>query len=198
MFIYRKRNALRSGITKIKHFGFKGFLFIALLLAYFALMLFSFRFRFTIFLYDWVPQFTTALSVGALGGLWFAWKALPQLRMQNKPFWDIAQPFFGGMCLFVVPGLLYHEYVVWFFPEKTVSYVTEYDVVFPGPSTGKSSHCEAGLQIKDKTLGRWITLCSSKEALSQQRERGMDGIFVVEQVSHYGIRMIRTQFTWKD
>lgn len=198
MFIYRKRNAVRSIITKIRLLGFAGFTFIALLLAYFALMFFSFRFRFTVFLYDWVPQFTTALTAGAIGGLWCAWKALPQLRMQNKPFWDIAQPFFGGLCLFVVPGLLYHEYVVWFFPEKTVSYVTEYDVVFPGPSTGKSSHCEAGLQVKDKTLGHWITLCSSKEELRQQRERGMDGIFVVEQVSHYGVRLVRTEFTWKN
>ncbi|AHY06496.1 membrane protein [Serratia plymuthica] len=198
MFIYRKRNMWRSIISKIKHLGVKGLFVIALLLAYFVLMLFSFRFRFAVFLYDWVPQWATALGVGTIGGLWCAWKTLPQLRMENKPFWDIVQPFFCGLCFFGIPGLMYHDYMVWFFPKKTVSYVTDYDVTFPGPSRGKHGHCEAGLQIKDKTLGHWITLCSSKEALRQQRKQGMDGIFVVEQVGHYGIRLISTTFTWKD
>ncbi len=198
MFIYRQRSALRSALTKARQIGFKGFLVIALLLAYFALMFFSLRFRFSVFLYDWVPQWTIALSVGAIGGLWCAWKLLPQLRRENKPFWDILKPFFGGLCLFGLPGLMYHEYIVWFFPEKTVRYITDYDVVFPGPSRGKSSRCEAGLQIKDKTLGRWITLCSSKQQLRQQRKQGMDGIYVVERVNRYGIRLISTEFTWKD
>lgn len=197
MFIYRKRSVLRSATSKIKQLGFKGFFVITLVLAYLALMFFSLRFRFSVFLYDWVPQWTTALTAGAIGGLWCAWKMLAQLRMENKPFGDILQPFFGGMCLFGMPGLMYHDYVVWFFPESTVSYVTDYDVIFPGPSRGKSSRCEAGLQIKDKTLGHWITLCSSKEELRQRRQQGMDGIYVVEQVNRYGVRLIDTEFTWK-
>lgn len=118
MFIYRKRNMWRSIISKIKHLGVKGLFVIALLLAYFVLMLFSFRFRFAVFLYDWVPQWATALGVGTIGGLWCAWKTLPQLRMENKPFWDIVQPFFCGLCFFGIPGLMYHDYMVWFFPKK--------------------------------------------------------------------------------
>ncbi|VXC64101.1 conserved membrane hypothetical protein [Enterobacterales bacterium 8AC] len=165
----------------------------ALLLAYLALLLFSMHFRFTVFLYDWVPQFMTALTVGAIGGLWYAWISIPQLRMENKPYGYILQPFYYGVCFFGLLGWMYHDYVAYFFHDKNVSYVTEYKFVFPGPSYGKYSRCDIGLKIKDKTLGQWITICSSSEELNYCRQKGMDKIHVVEQVSRYGVRLNKAE-----
>lgn len=198
MFIYRKPSVLRSIINITKRLGLKEWLAITLFFSYLALMFFSFRFRFSVFLYNWVPQWTTALTVGAIGGLWCTWKSIPRLRIENKPHSDMMEPFLGGMCFFGMLGLMYYDYVVWFFPEKTVSYITDYNITVPGPSRGKSGQCEAGLKIKDQTLGYWITLCSSKKELQQRRKPGMDGIYVVEQINHYGIRLISNEFTNKN
>jgi len=196
MFIYRKRSALR----RLLDIDFGKWLAIApiliTLIIYVAILLFAGRFRFTVFVYKWVPEWTTALTAGAIGGLIIAALMMPQMRRENKPWWEIIKIFGFGVMLIGLPALSYYEYLVWFFPEKTVSYVTEYDVTFPGPSKGKHGHCEAGLLIKDKTLGRWVTLCSSKEYLLKEHKQGMDGIYVVENVSRYGVRLTYTEFTW--
>ncbi|TDS96097.1 hypothetical protein EDF78_103567 [Rahnella sp. BIGb0236] len=196
MFIYRKRSWLRQ----LKEDYFRLFLSVGPILIgfliYIFILIFSSRFRFTVFLFEWVPVLSTALSVAAGCSIVAAVIMFATTRRRRKIFQEIIKPISFFFIFIGLPALTYYDYYVWFLSDNTVRYVTEYDVTFPGPSRGKSGHCEAGLLIKDKTLNRWITLCSSKAQLQKEHKQGMDGIYVVENVSRYGIRLIDTEFTW--
>ncbi|OON38491.1 hypothetical protein BTJ39_18755 [Izhakiella australiensis] len=86
--------------------------------------------------------------------------------------------------------------LVRYLPGERVSYQTEFDYTFPGPSRGKSGRCEMGLKIKDKSLKRWIVVCSSRAWLDAHFQRGMDRINVVEKVNRYGVQLESYQLDW--
>lgn len=54
---------------------------------------------------------------------------------------------------------------VYLFPDEVISYTSDYKIVFPGPSTGKSSRCEAGIWVKDVHTGQFKQLCTNREML---------------------------------
>lgn len=102
----------------------------------------------------------------------------------------------GGFCLGFILSLNCYDVCVYLFPDKVISYESEYDVVFPGPSIGKYGHCEAGLWLKDQNTSRWIQLCTNKEFLRSHHKQGMTGVWVTARVNKIGSYIVKYEFIY--
>ncbi|AWH89694.1 hypothetical protein [Limnobaculum parvum] len=138
------------------------------------------------------PFFTITLIVSAIFGIIFL--LCKQFKRTIKERLVI---FLFGTCISLVVCSNLFDVYVYLFPEKTISYITEYKVSYLGPRRGKFGRCEAGLRIKEQYTGRWIEFCSSKEALKpgEQRKQGMNGVFVVAKVNKLGAYIVQYEFT---
>lgn len=67
--------------------------------------------------------------------------------------------FLGGFVLGFLSIVNIFDVYVYLFPDDVINYTSDYEIVFPGPSKGKSSRCEAGLWIKDVHTGQFKQLC---------------------------------------
>lgn len=150
-------------------------------------------------LFSTIPELTISLLfssiVAVIFTLLYYYKARPDTSVKN---------IFGALfCFFFLPLTLTLNWAssyVYLFPEKTLSYATDYDVTFPGPySSGRSGRCEAGLLIKETYTSRWLNLCSSQKALrlGEHKKQGMDGVFVTVKVNRVGAWISHYEFTWK-
>jgi len=139
-----------------------------------------------------IPELTIYVIVGAVVGMLFAgcvvWK--------GKKYKEVFQALAGGFSIGFVSVLNCFDVYVYLFPQKLLGYESEYEVVFPGPSRGKYSHCEAGLWIKDQPTGRWIQLCTNRDALHSQRKQGMTGVWVTAQVNPLGSYIVQYEFIY--
>lgn len=87
---------------------------------------------------------------------------------------------------------------VYLFPDKTIYYASQYDVLIPGPYRGKY-RCKAGIRLKDIHTSRWVYLCASKEELEigNKRKPGMDAVWVTARVNSVGSYIVNYQFIFK-
>ncbi|SCM51478.1 hypothetical protein [Hafnia alvei] len=110
----------------------------------------------------------------------------------------ISSMFIAGGLVGLTLSLNAFDAYVYLFPDKTIYYISEYDVSIPGPYRGRY-RCEAGLRLKDIHTSRWIELCTSKEELKigNKRQQGMDAVWVTARVNHVGSYIVDYQFIFK-
>jgi hypothetical protein len=106
--------------------------------------------------------------------------------------------FIAGGLVGLTLSLNAFDAYVYLFPDKTISYTSDYDVSIPGPYRGRY-RCEAGVWLKDISTSRWIELCSSKEELKigNKRQQGMDAVWVTARVNRVGSYIVDYQFIFK-
>jgi len=143
-----------------------------------------------------VPEWLTYFSVGAVTGCLCAARAF-YLRTFNKTLKYFANAFMGGFVLGCVTALNCFDVYVYLFADNVISYASDYDVVFPGPSVGKTGRCEAGLWLKDRHTNRSIQLCTNKDALYLNRKQGMTGVWVTARVNTIGSYIVDYRFIYR-
>lgn len=144
------------------------------------------------------PDFTIYLTCAGVVGLAFAARAV-YYRPVGKTVKYVGEMFMMGATIgFVLPLNCFDVYV-YLFPDKTIRYITDYEVTIPGPSRYKSTRCEAGIWVKELYTARWLHLCSTEEEvrLGRQRQAGMDGLWVTARVNKLGAYIEHYQFGYK-
>lgn len=142
------------------------------------------------------PELRIYLGFGFSMGLILTLGSLRHLPSTKKLKY-LGERFLGYSAVFTVLVLNSADVYVYLFPDKTIGYLSEYDVEFPGPARGKSGHCEAGLWIKDTNTDRWKELCTSKAALLVERRQGMDAVWVTARVNKLGSYIVNYEFVYK-
>lgn len=188
--------ALESVIKEIKRIGLKdGLVAIFLIVATFAVMSFWSELSRDIYLADAMDSFRMGAIVGLSSATIITLLAVlcfpRRLTLRQLPKLFGSTAFLIGILSIQLPSAL-----VRYLPHKRIQYLTEYDISFPGPSRGKSGHCEMGLWLKDRHLNRWIQFCSSRAWLKANCERGKDRIEVVEDVNRYGVKIVNYWCAW--
>ncbi|WP_169046946.1 hypothetical protein [Aeromonas salmonicida] len=169
----RRKNMLLGG----------GFIFLVVL--WLASILFKTRLSDKTVIADLVPELLTYITISALFGLVGA-IVTSFLCPGRNALKYIAKAF--GSCFFMmfITSLYGYDMYIYFYPDKVVSYDTEYKVVHPGPSKGKYGRCEAGLKIKDKYTGLWFDLCYSDNELGKAQIRNYGEVWVKTRVNEAG------------
>ncbi|ADO48649.1 hypothetical protein [[Enterobacter] lignolyticus] len=142
------------------------------------------------------PELTIYLTVCCIIGVIFAARAVYRPPAGKTPKY-VFEVFGHGFCLGLMLVLNSFDVYVYLFPDKTVQYVSDYDVVFPGPSRGKSGHCEAGIWIDAPYSHRQKQLCTNKTDLFLRRKQGMDGVWVTARVNKLGTYIVDYTFIYK-
>lgn len=142
-----------------------------------------------------VPEWKTYIYFGVLIGTLFVIRTF-FVHAFNQTLKYFANVFFSGFFLGFLLSLNCYDIYVYLFPDKIISYESEYEVVFPGPSRGKHGHCEAGLWLKDQNTNRWIQLCTNKEYLHSHRKQGMTGVWVTARVNKIGTYIVKYEFIY--
>ncbi|MFZ4833179.1 hypothetical protein [Rouxiella sp. Mn2063] len=192
---FRKKRLMERIFTKNNGFVVVCFAFLA---AYIAYLGWSSSISHRVVFFRSFPAFAWTLTVSLIGGLFFAWRGF-YYRPVGKTAKHIFEMFFGGCALLFVLTMNMFDVYVYLFPKEVTSYVTDYDISFPGPSRGKNGRCEAGLWIKERHTSRWIQLCSSKAelAVGEHHKQGMDGVLVTAKINSIGTYIINYEFTYK-
>ncbi|BCQ36445.1 hypothetical protein ERHA54_40420 [Erwinia rhapontici] len=146
-------------------------------------------------LMEFVPEWMVYITTGAVIGLFFAGRTVYRRPVNKTPKY-VLEMFFGGFCFGFICVLNIFDVYIYCFPDNLIRYESEYEVVFPGPSRGKSGHCEAGLWIKDPHTNRWLQLCTNKKELSYKRRQGMDRVWVTAKVNHIGSYIVEYEFVY--
>lgn len=159
--------------------------FLLLLVLWCSILLFSLRLSRKTVIADTVPELLTYITISALFGLGGA--IFTAFRCPGRDALKHITKAFGG-CFFIIFITSWYGYdmYVYFYPDKVVSYDTEYKVVHPGPSKGKYGRCEAGLKIKDKHTGYWFNICYSENNLGKEQIRDYGEVWVKTRVNEAG------------
>jgi hypothetical protein len=159
--------------------------FLLLLVLWFSILLFSLRLSRKTVIADTVPELLTYITISALFGLVGA--IFTAFRCPGRDALKHITKAFGS-CFFMIFITSWYGYdmYVYFYPDKVVSYDTEYKVVHPGPSKGKYGRCEAGLKIKDKHTGHWFNICYSDNNLGKEQIRDYGEVWVKTRVNEAG------------
>ncbi len=160
-----------------------GFIFLVVL--WLASILFKTRLSDKTLIAGLVPELLTYITISALFGLVGAIVIAFRCPRRNALKY-IVKSF--GSCFFMMLITSWYGYdmYVYFYPDKVVSYDTEYKVVHPGPSKGKYGRCEAGLKIKDKHTGYWFNICYSDNNLGKEQIRDYGEVWVKTRVNEAG------------
>ncbi|MDM5151386.1 hypothetical protein [Aeromonas salmonicida] len=159
--------------------------FLLLLVLWCSILLFSLRLSRKTVIADMVPELLTYITISALFGLVGA--IFTAFRCPGRDALKHITKAFGS-CFFMIFITSWYGYdmYVYFYPDKVVSYDTEYKVVHPGPSKGKYGRCEAGLKIKDKHTGYWFNICYSENNLGKEQIRDYGEVWVKTRVNEAG------------
>ncbi|WP_429193257.1 hypothetical protein [Aeromonas salmonicida] len=162
-----------------------GGIFLLLLVLWFSILLFSLRLSRKTVIADTVPELLTYITISALFGLVGA--IFTAFRCPGRDALTHITKAFGS-CFFMIfiTSLYGYDMYVYFYPDKVISYDTEYQVVHPGPSKGKYGHCEAGLKIKDKHTGYWFNICYSNDKLGKEQILDYGEVWVKTRVNEAG------------
>ncbi|VFB09658.1 Uncharacterised protein [Aeromonas salmonicida] len=159
--------------------------FLLLLVLWFSILLFSLRLSRKTVIANTVPELLTYITISALFGLVGA--IFTAFRCPGRDALKHITKAFGS-CFFMIfiTSLYGYDMYVYFYPDKVISYDTEYKVVHPGPSKGKYGHCEAGLKIKDKHTGHWFNICYSNDKLGKEQILDYGEVWVKTRVNEAG------------
>ncbi|RUR92624.1 hypothetical protein [Pectobacterium polaris] len=178
----------------------KGFLVtllvLSIMLSIFWYMLWASQLSRRTILIETLPDFTIYLTFGIVLGLIFAGRALYS-RVVKKKLKHMLEMFLYGFVLGFLSIANIFDVYVYLFPDDVINYTSDYEIVFPGPSTGKSSRCEAGLWIRDVHTGQLKQLCTNREALFKKRRQGMDALWITARVNELGTYIVDYRFTYK-
>ncbi|WP_113632996.1 hypothetical protein DUT67_18215 [Pectobacterium peruviense] len=143
-----------------------------------------------------LPDFALYLTFGIVLGLIFAVRALYSQSIKKK-LKHMLEMFMGGFVLGFLLIVNIFDVYIYLFPDDVINYTSDYEIVFPGPSKGKSSRCEAGLWIKDVHTGQFKQLCTNRETLFKKRRQGMDELWITARVNKLGTYIVDYRFTYK-
>ncbi|WP_192553519.1 hypothetical protein [Pseudomonas sp. IzPS59] len=141
-----------------------------------------------------IPEWTTYLLFGALVGVIFAGRTFYS-RPAEKMAKRVIDSFLGGFCISFFFSLHAYDVGTYLLPGKVVNYESTYEITFPGPATGKTGRCEAGIWIEDPNTRRKIHLCTTKSDLDEQKKRGMDAVWVTARMNKMGSYIIGYAFS---
>ncbi|MBG6244684.1 hypothetical protein CS369_07690 [Candidatus Symbiopectobacterium sp. 'North America'] len=125
-----------------------------------------------------LPELTIYITFASTLGLIFAAKVAYQRPLGKSPKY-IFEVFFSWFCMGFVLILNIFDVYVYLFPDEVITYTSEYEIVFPGPSRGKSGRCEAGLWVKDRHTNQWKQLCINQKILLTKRKQGMTYLHMI-------------------
>ncbi|VVN05256.1 hypothetical protein [Pseudomonas fluorescens] len=132
------------------------------------------------------PELTTYLLVGALFGIVFSGLAI----RAGKTARGAIKSFLGGFCFGLICSLNIYDVSAYLLSGEVVSYESEYEITFPGPS----KRCEAGLWINGPNTQRRIELCTNKKNLNEQIGRGIYAVWVTAHTNKLGSYIIGYTF----
>lgn len=143
-----------------------------------------------------VPEWTTYIIFATfIGGIAFT-RAF-YLRTFNKTRKYLFEAFMGGFAMGFVLILNCYDVYIYLFADNVIRYESEYEVVFPGPSVGKTKPCEAGLWIKDQNTSEWIQFCTSNDYLHSHRNQGMTRVLVTARINSIGTYIMDYKFIYE-
>ncbi|MEQ6967058.1 hypothetical protein [Pectobacterium polaris] len=191
------RRLYKKAITYLLSKGFLvTLLVLSIMLSIFWYMLWASQLSRRTILIESLPDFTIYLTFGIVLGLIFAGRALYS-RSVKKKLKHMLEMFLYGFVLGFLSIVNIFDVYVYLFPDDVINYTSDYEIVFPGPSTGKSSRCEAGLWIRDVHTGQLKQLCTNREALFKKRRQGMDALWITARVNELGTYIVDYRFTYK-
>ncbi|MBA0208361.1 hypothetical protein [Pectobacterium brasiliense] len=171
-------------------------LVLSIMLSIFWYMLWASQLSRRTVLIDTFPELTIYLTFGLVLGLIFAGRAIYS-RSVKKKLKHMLEMFLYGFVLGFLSIVNIFDVYVYLFPDEVISYTSDYKIVFPGPSTGKSSRCEAGIWVKDVHTGQFKQLCTNREMLFKKRRQGMDELWITARVNELGTYIVDYRFTYK-
>jgi hypothetical protein len=133
-----------------------------------------------------IPELTTYLLIGTLFGVVFAGLAI----RAGKATKSAIESFLGGFSVGLICSLNIYDVSVYLLPGEVVSYESEYEVTYRGPS----KYCEAGLWINDPNTHRRIKLCTNKKELDERIGRGIYAVWVTAHTNELGSYIIDYTF----
>jgi hypothetical protein len=143
-----------------------------------------------------IPEWTTYLLIGFMTGL----VALTRTRLkrsEGKTALPSLNSFMGGFCLGFIFSINIYATATYILPGEVINYESAFEITYPGPASGKSSHCEAGLWITDAGTDRRVALCASKANLDKDMKRGMKTVWVNTRTNKIGSYIIGYTFIYK-
>lgn len=143
-----------------------------------------------------LPELTIYLTFGGILGFIFAVRAF-YAQSAKKKIKHIFEMFSCGFVLGLLSIMNSFDVYVYLFPDDEIRYTSDYKIVFPGPSTGKSSRCEAGIWVKDVHTGQFKQLCTNREMLFKKRRQGMDELWITARINKLGTYIVDYRFTYK-
>ena len=133
-----------------------------------------------------IPELTTYLLIGTLFGVVFAGLTI----RAGKATKSAIESFLGGFCVGLICSINIYDVSVYLLPGEVVSYESEYEVTYRGPS----KYCEAGLWINDPNTHRRIELCTNKKELEERIGRGIYAVWVTAHTNKLGSYIIGYTF----
>lgn len=131
---------------------------------------------------EWISRLSvvcTSLMLSAVT-IYFANKS----RRVSLGDWKALGKLFSGLAvIFVMTFWNAPEVFIYLTAKDVVNNVVEFSIRHPGPTKGKHSHCQAGIQYYDDYLLRKIELCANDENI----DVNANYIYVQRKVSRYGV-----------
>lgn len=81
--------------------------------------------------------------------------------------------FFPMACFCFVTTFPLFSYYVYLFPNETNTYLTHYEIITPGPSIGRFSHCNKGIKIQDHYTSERFFLCFNDKKYSDYNNQAL-------------------------
>lgn len=143
-----------------------------------------------VFIKEGAPDAMIVVTVAAFIGLFCAWRHA--LRGEQVLFSGstLFKTFFWTFTITIIALWNAPEAWVNLTAREIVSSKVSFHVGHPGPSTGKNTHCSAGLRFYDAWLKRSVELCTRDEHIPSAART----LEIEKRITTHGARFIRYRF----
>ncbi|MDT3310017.1 hypothetical protein QZR14_01505 [Pseudomonas sp. rhizo66] len=143
-----------------------------------------------------VPEWQTYLLISAIAGLVAAGRKFfghPDGKTARK----VLNAFVGWFCVGIIFSINSYDAAAYLLPGEIIEYESGYEITYPGPSSSRFGHCEAGLWIVDSHTHRKIELCTNKADLNEKLKQGTNAVWVRARASRIGSYIVGYTFFHK-
>jgi len=143
-----------------------------------------------------VPEWQTYLLVSATAGLVAAGRTIHR-RPDGNIARKVLDSFVGWFCLGLILSVNSYDAAAYLLPGEIIEYESAYEITYPGPSSSRFGHCEAGLWIEDSRTHRKIVLCTNKADLNGRIKQGTNAVWVRARSNKIGSYIVGYTFFHK-
>jgi hypothetical protein len=108
-----------------------------------------------------VPEWQTYFLVSATAGLVAAGRTIHR-RPDGNTARKVVDSFVGWFCLGLILSVNSYDAAAYLLPGEIIEYESAYEITYPGPSSSRFGHCEAGLWIEDLRTHRKLSFARIK------------------------------------